>query len=324
MKRFVATILLLFGFIGSIDASELLVADRVANRVYRYSESGDFIGVLINDAVNLSEPNGLALSPDLTKLYVASRQNSRVVRYDYNGISATNPVVLISSGIDTPASVLFSGDGSKLYVSNLGALFNGSTVAQFNPNGTSAGADLTGGAAQGRTGLAFAPGGELLVGSFQNGAVLRYNNATSAFENFIGPSATLSGAGNLLVNGNDLYVAAGFTGSVAKFNATTGAVDPSFAVSGLSFPASLSLAPDGNSLLVGDLSLGPGVGEIRRYSFSGAQMADFAHSETDPTLGFTEATGLLVSPIPEPSMLILGAMGAVAMALAFRRRVGGA
>src|SRR5262245_49781256 len=150
MKRLVVFCLLLFGFAGSIDASELLIADRLANRVYRYSESGTFIDVLINDPVNLSEPNGLALSPDGTKLYVASRQNSSVVRYDYNGTSATNPVVLISSGIDTPASLLFSADGSRLYVSNLGALFNGSTVAQFNLNGTSAGADLTGGAAPGQ------------------------------------------------------------------------------------------------------------------------------------------------------------------------------
>ncbi len=49
MKRLVVFCLLLFGFVGRIDASELLVADRLTNRVLRYSESGTFIDVLIND-----------------------------------------------------------------------------------------------------------------------------------------------------------------------------------------------------------------------------------------------------------------------------------
>ena len=112
------------------------------------------------------EPNGMALSPDNTRLFVASRNNGRVVRYDYNGTTATNPTVVINSGLDVPASLLFSADGSRLYVSNLGSLFNDASVGQFNPTGTSAGADLTGGA-HGRSGLAWSPGGQLLVSSFQ-------------------------------------------------------------------------------------------------------------------------------------------------------------
>ncbi len=199
-------------------------------------------------------------------------------------------MVLISSGIDVPASLLFSGDGSKLYVSNLGAAFDGARVAQFNPNGTSAGTDLTGGAlpgeGQGRTGLALAPGGELLVGSFQNGAVLRYNTATSAFENFIGPNQGLAGVGNLVVNGNDLYFPAGFAGAVAKYNATTGAPDASFVVGGLTFPASLSLAPDGSGILVGVLGLTDGTGKIERYGFDGSPLGTFASSESGIAPGF--------------------------------------
>jgi DNA-binding beta-propeller fold protein YncE len=95
-------------FAVAADAAELLVADRLTNRVYRYSDSGSFLGILLDDAVNLAEPNGMALSPDNTKLYVASRNNGRVVRYDYNGTTATNPTVIINSGLDLPASLLFS------------------------------------------------------------------------------------------------------------------------------------------------------------------------------------------------------------------------
>jgi DNA-binding beta-propeller fold protein YncE len=317
MMRLALTVLFLVGFATHACAAELLVADRLTNRVLRYSESGAFLGVLVSDSVNLSEPNGLALSPDATQLYVASRQNGRVVRYDYNGTAATNPTVLIS-GLNVPASLQLSADGSRLFVSNLGAAFDGATVAQFNTNGTSAGADLTGGAPAGRTGLALGPTGDLLVGSFQNGAVLRHNSSSNMFETFIGPNAALAGAGNLLVNGNDVYVAAGFSGSVMKFNATTGAPDASFSVGGLEFPASLARAPDGNGLLVGVLGLADGTGRIARYGFNGAPLGAFATSASDPALGFREATGMLVSPIPEPATLVLGATGIVAFGLALR------
>ncbi len=292
---------------ASVEEEELLVADRLTNRVLRYSASGSFIDVLVDDQVNLNEPNGLALSPDEASLYVASRQNNSVVRYDYDGFTATNPSVLISSGISVPASVLFEPDGSKLYVSSLGAAFDGAAVAQFNPDGTSAGSDLTGGLPVGRSGLAFAPDGDLLVSSFQSGEVLRYNEATSSFETFIGPDLALLGAGNLVVNGNSLYVAAGFTGTVLKFNATTGAPDPTFTpISGLEFPASLAIAPEGDGLLVGSLGFVDGTGRIDRYNLDGLLIETFAMNSNDnPELGFREPTGMLVvvAPSEEPGQV---------------------
>jgi DNA-binding beta-propeller fold protein YncE len=309
-----------------LSAAELLVADRLTNRVLRYSESGSFLGVLLADTVNLSEPNGLALSPDGTKLYVASRQNNRVVRYDYHGTSATNPAVVINSGINVPASLQFSGDGSRMYVSNLGAAFDGATVGQFNFDGTSAGSDLTGGGPTGRSGLALAPDGRLLVSSFQNGAVLRYNQGTSAFEPLVEANAALAGAGNLLVSGNDLYVAAGFSGAVMKFDATTGAPNAAFTpIAGLEFPASLSLAPDGNGFLVGVLGLTDGAGRINRYRFDGALVGTFAsNSNSNPALGFREATGMLVSPIPEPATAALGLFALASIVALARLRNGDA
>ncbi|MDZ4780549.1 MAG: PEP-CTERM sorting domain-containing protein [Planctomycetia bacterium] len=279
------------------EENEILVADRLTNRVLRYGGSdGSLIGVLVDDPINLDEPNGMALSPDKSKLYVASRQNSSIVRYDYNGFEVANPTVLVTEGLTTPSSILLEPGDSKFYVSNLGgAAFDGATVGQFNADGSSAGAELTGGLPAGRTGLAFAPNGDLLVSSFGTGEILRYNEATSSFETFIGPDQALLGAGNLIVDANSLYVAAGFTGAVMKFNATTGAPDPTFApISGLVFPASLALLPNDGGLLVGSLGFVDGTGRIDKYSLSGEFIETFAdNSAADPALGFVEATGLL-------------------------------
>ena len=124
-------------------AAEVLVADRLSNSVYRYSETGALLGTVLSDNVNINQPAGLALSPDLSKLYVSSFQNARVVRYDYNSKTGTaiNPMIFAEGGADnlsSPNSILFSEDGSTIYVSNLG----GSGVARFNLDGTSAGAPL--------------------------------------------------------------------------------------------------------------------------------------------------------------------------------------
>lgn len=274
---------------------ELLVADRLTNRVLRYSDTGSLLGVLVDDQVNLAEPNGMALSPDGSQLYVASRLTSSVVRYDYDGISATNPTVVIDSGITVPASLLFSEDGETLYVSSLGFQFDGDSVAQFTPDGESAGPDLTGGMATGRSGLAFAPDGSLLVSSFNEGAVLRYNSDASMFEDFVPANPAILGASNLLVIDNELYVGGGFTGTVMRFDATTGDVDASFTpISNLAFPAGIVPAPDGNGLLIASLGLTDGTGQIDRYGLDGEFIETFAmNSNDDPTMGFREATGIL-------------------------------
>jgi hypothetical protein len=133
------------------------------------------------------------------------------------------------------------------------------------------------------------------VSSFGTGEILRYNEASSSFETFIGPDQSLLGAGNLVVDANSLYVAAGFTGAVMKFNATTGAPDPTFTpISGLVFPASLAILPDNGGLLVGSLGFVDGTGRVDKYSLNGEFIETFAeNSAADPALGFVEATGLL-------------------------------
>src|SRR5688572_782116 len=151
----------------------VLIADRPQNRILKYTNEGAFLNVLVQDAANFggpgnqSGPNALALSPDGSKLYVASL-NGSVVRYDFTGEALINPQKYISNGQSTivdPGGVIVSPDGATVYVANRAFGFT-DTVARLDPNGVSLGPDLNGGGFTGRTGLAFNPNGELLAGTF--------------------------------------------------------------------------------------------------------------------------------------------------------------
>jgi sugar lactone lactonase YvrE len=262
-------------------------------------------------------------------LYVTSSQNNRVVQYDYNYAAgtATNPTVFATAGLMFPNSILFSKDGSRMYVSNLG----GSGVAQYNANGTSAGPPINGVIGGGSifqySGLAHAPTGELLVGGFQDfpagtaGAIARSNAAVSSIADFIAPSPSLNGVGNILVIGNDLYATAGFAGRVNKFNATTGAVAAGFnAPTGLAFPASMVRAPDGNGILVGVLGFADGTGNISRFGLDGTPLGVFASAQANPANGFREATGIIYVNIPEPSTVGLFGTAILACGVVSARR----
>jgi DNA-binding beta-propeller fold protein YncE len=309
------------------DAGEVLVADRLTNSVYRYSESGALLGTLLTDNVNLNQPTGLAVSPDGTKLFVSSFQNSRVMRYDYDYAAgtATNPTIFAEGVIDnllSPNAILFSQDGSRMYVSNLG----GTGVAQFNSDGSTAAAPL-GGSLGGDgffqfSGLAYAPGGELLVSAFQDfpegtsGAVARSDVPISTLSQFLGPAQSLNGASGLLVNGNDLYVSALFASNIQKFDVTTGAPDPNFTVSEIPFPQGLLAAPDGNGFLAAILGIVDGEGHIARYGFDGQLLEVFAEAGG---AGFTEATAFIYV-VPEPAGAALMVIALAALAAAARQR----
>ena len=241
------------------SAGEYLVADRLLGRVLRYSEGGTYVGTLIDGTSTFGYGaasqtsaggglSGITLSPDNSRIYLTDRNQSRVVVYSYQGGSASELFQITSNGgstVNGPATVVFSQDASKIYVSNIGPftpLPSGDTVAQLTPNGASAGADLTGGPQHGRSGMALGPDGNPLVADLNlylpgGGTILKYNPGANQFQTFIAANDALTGAAALLVDGNSLYVASLGGSNVSKYDATTGALQAGFGAGGMIPPS---------------------------------------------------------------------------------------
>ena len=191
--------------------NEILVADRLANAVDRYSDTCKNIGTLVtNDPSNplptdLNGPDGIVVSPDHTKLFVANSEANDVIEYDYNYAAGTvsNPTVFgtAADGLSFPSSMVFSPNGSTLYVANL----NGAGITQYNATGGVAGGPLAGGSSFAFSGLGF-NGSTLLASGFDGGTVAQSNAGLTAMSDLVPPNATIPGAAGLLVSGGSVYV----------------------------------------------------------------------------------------------------------------------
>lgn len=308
--------LLLCVLVRSGHAADVLVADRLTNNVYRYSESGALLGAVLpevgdDDPLGLNQPVGLALSPDLKHLYVSSFQNARVIRYDYDYASGTASSGMVfadqSDGLASPNAILLSKDGGTIYVANLGE----TGVSQFKPDGSPAGPPLFFEPPNTAThvllsGLAWTPDDELLINSFRNypqgthGAVGRLSDSIAAIESFIQPNTALRGASGLLVHDDFVYVTGMFAGTIRRFHLADGSLDASFAVNGLAYPQGLMASPDGNGFLAGVLGFANGQGRIAHYDFNGALVGDGVFAAPGGG-GFTEGTAFITVPdLPNP------------------------
>ncbi len=291
------------------NGAEILIADRLTNSVYRYSPAGQFLGVLLTDNTNLNGPDGIQISPDLAELYVSSSGNDNLVRYDFNYSTdaVSNPTVIASTaqGLSFPSSITFNAADSIIYVASLNQ-YPPAGVARLTLNGAVAGTPLVGGSIRSYSGLALGPDGSLVVGGFNDGTqsqggVLKSNPAITAISDLVPPATSLSGVAAVLVHGNDVYVTSGFSGQVSAFNVTTGAPDPSFTtIKPLSFPAGITLTPDGQNLLIASLGVTNGGGKVSRYDLSGAFIGDFATAQADSANGFREATSIVTIPDVTP------------------------
>lgn len=294
-------------------AAELLIADRLGNGVFRYSDAGQLLGVVTREVIvqgvtptYLYQPTGIAISPDYTKIYVSSSQLNQVVAYEYDRFAgaAANPTIFAdaSDGLSFPNDIQFSPDGNKIYVANL----NGG-VSRFHLNGTSAGDKLLLPTVEGEgvtqaSSMNFTSDGRLLAGAFSDpsgagGGIAISNADVSALpEYFVEPLPAIQGATGLMIHDGYLYVSGLFTGSIRRFSLSDGAFDSTWVATGpeVSYPQDLLVAPDGNGFLLGILGAFPGAGRINRYSFEdGALLGTFALPSQS---GFREATSIVIVP----------------------------
>jgi outer membrane protein assembly factor BamB len=202
-----------------------------------------------------SGSGGLNYNEDLAfnngSLYVASRGNNTILRYDAAS-GAFLGTFASGNGLNQPLGVIFGPDGN-LYVGNYGTnsvlRFNGATGAFMGTYvaAGSGGINGIGGS------LAFGADGNLYVGD--SNSIRRYQGPAGAnpgafIDVFVAPgSGGLSGAGVLFGPDGNLYSSSQFTNQVLEFNGTTGAfmgVFVSTGSGGLTQPLVAAFGPDGN------------------------------------------------------------------------------
>jgi sugar lactone lactonase YvrE len=232
-------------------AGDLLLPSGVDNRILRFDgNTGAYLGDLIAPGDGgLSYPTGMIFSPDHQSFFVASYGNSEVLRFDYDGLNATNPTVFATiPDAGAPVGLVFGPD-NDMYVSTANPTGDTSSVLRFDPAGNPApgpGQDGANFLAPGSGGLGnaggivFGPDGNLYVANQTTNEVLRFDGTSGDPLPATGqPGATfvppggggLAGPAGLLFGpsatdpdrGRDLFVASVGNDSVLRYDGTTGA-----------------------------------------------------------------------------------------------------
>jgi hypothetical protein len=220
----------------------------------------------------------------------------------YNATTGAAINTTLIKGLGAPAGLLVSGN--TLYVANRDPSTVQTRVGSYNAaTGAVINATLiTGlGLDSNPAGLALSGNNLLVADSFDH--VGEYNAMTGAAINasFI----TMPGVGALLLSGNTLYAASASNGGlISEYNATTGvAINTNFIVNG---GGNVGLALSGNDLFVSRSNA-----TVNEYNATTGALitANFI----PPLATVTDANGIAVAPIPEPSTWSMMAVGGVAL-----------
>lgn len=302
--------------------ADILVSARSSNSILRYDEqTGAPLGELVtgNAAANggLDGPVGMRVGPD-GNLYVVSSGvvsgEGRVLMYDlptgnYLGDFATG------TPLQDPADLRFDSQGN-LFVGNFGRFYLNQfedNVVQYASDGTSLGEFASDAGVVGASYLTFGPDDNLYVSSFGTGSVLRFDGTTGSLIDTYATNAGIFGTSGMLFHDDWFYVASLLNHQIYRFSASDPLQSSLFIEVGAeSYPSDLVVGPNGN-LLVTTL----GYGEVREYDLSdGSFLGTFAG-------GIAEPAQMLITPVPEPSTLVLlglGSLGAIVVARRQRKR----
>jgi streptogramin lyase len=192
--------------------------------VFRYNgTTGAFIDVFANTSD--ATPFGVKFGPD-GNLYVVNLTDHSVSRFDgLTGAFIDDFVPGSTGGLSAPRDLLFGPDG-KLYVASPGPLTGpGASLDQVRRYDGVTGAfiDVFASGVDAR-GLAFGPGGDLFVASFDTDTVLRFDSVTGASKGVFASGGGLDGPVGVLfgVDGN-LYVSSFLNDRILRYNGSSGA-----------------------------------------------------------------------------------------------------
>ncbi len=288
-------VLVTLHWVQASTRADLLVSDRITNRILRYDDrSGDFLQEVVGpgnplSASDLMDPAAMAQGIQ-GDLFVASRGTGSVLRYDLDTGAFLEE---FASGINGPSGLLVDTERNELLVSQLGN-FDAELILRFDLD---SGARLdnpigAGGGPTGRSDLVMGSDGLLYAASFFDGRVLRYDPATGAPRGsnpqdptgtFAGPVLISLGSNGLAFDAADnLYVVGLFTSNVVQYDTDGQLVRELIPAlgGGLFFPADLQINQDGDLLVSSlgnddpDLGLPLGPGYIGKYDLETGQPLD--------------------------------------------------
>ena len=217
-----------FAYITNSGSNTVSVIDTATNEVVTNVSVGDY-------------PDGVAVTPDGTRVYVANEFGKTVSVID----TATNTIAA-TVNIDHPGGVAVTPDGSKVYVAN----FNSSNVSVINTTNNSVETTVPV-LLPTPTGIAITPDGKKVYVAHQFGGISVIDTTTNTVTGI--DTEGTGGLTGLAVtpDGKNLYVAAGFTGVIDVINTTSNNVT---ILEGFFWdPFGLAVTPDGTKVYVTEI-----------------------------------------------------------------------
>lgn len=224
------------GRLGALtDTFTISVGDGVTTVTKSVTVTIAAVNVQLAQTTVGDRPNGIALTPDGTRAYIANQGVNTVSVVD----TATNAVVATVAVASPPTAVVVSPDGTRAYVtSQTGtvSVINTATNTAINVGGAT-------------RGIAVSPDGSRVYATMPNlGQVVAIDTATRSIV------ATFGGVGlipNRIVvapDGGRAYVTNNASASVAVLDLVTNTVVTSIAVA--TIPNVLAISPDGSRVYV--------------------------------------------------------------------------
>ena len=321
-------------------ADVVYFVSKTTGGLYSFNTAGGGITSLTGTNT-FSDATALAMGPD-GNLYVGdSTAGGSVRRYTMAGggvstvvtLSGSNPA--FGSGPVSPASIAFTPGGKMLVGRNPETAFSGYPAGQVLEvvgwnGGSPTVQDYTSGTTPDyQTGLTVAPDGTLYASNTTYnvlavppalvGNVLKFSGS-GAYQSVTAVDATatggLAGPAGLGVSGNSLYIASAMNGNIYRtdlMNPNTATNTTLFASTGGDYLGPLSMLSDGG-LLAGSVSGVPGV--IYQFDTSGNLVNTFGGGTYGQIGG--------VVAVPEPTAVLLAAVGVSCVGLGRLRRRRGA